>query len=328
APDLSVIVCTYNRSSPLLAALESLAAQVTGARFSYEIVIVDNGSTDNTTEVIGTVARGAAQSIVTAIEPVRGIVAARNRGLAVARGRWIAFFDDDQVASPEWLAQLLGAAESRGVLCVGGSVRLCFPNGGNLDDAPTCRMLLSESVSQPARFYDRRFAPSTGNMLVHTNVFARIGHFRALAAERGEDTDLYHRMRAMGIDAWYEPSAVIYHVIRRERLRPAYFLDLAENIGRGLARLEIGHYGRWRFLFVWWLRFGQTFFVRLPRSWWLKWTGSETQIWDGASRARIGTSFLREGLTQILCGNRVEPNGVAIDRGAREMARKRMVPPT
>ncbi len=97
--DISVNLCTLNRAKLLQGVLESLTDQETFEKFSYEVIVVDNGSIDETECVV----RGAASASRVPVryfrEEARGIPQARNRGIKESRGEWIAFFDDDQLAT-------------------------------------------------------------------------------------------------------------------------------------------------------------------------------------------------------------------------------------
>src|SRR5688572_27730028 len=105
APDISIVVCTQNRAAMLRGALASLYDLATDG-FTYEIVVIDNGSTDETQKTIATAATQSRHPLRGIYEPEKGIVPARNRGIREARGRWIAFFDDDQLADSRWLVEL------------------------------------------------------------------------------------------------------------------------------------------------------------------------------------------------------------------------------
>ena len=118
----SVVVPTYNRAALLLQVLRSLAAQRTEAPF--EIIVVDNGSTDGTRQV------AAAFPGVRYVRETRpGSSAARNAGIAASRGEVIAFLDDDVVAEPDWLEALRCAyAALPDAWCIGGRVILRLPD--------------------------------------------------------------------------------------------------------------------------------------------------------------------------------------------------------
>src|SRR5688572_12404265 len=123
-PDISIVVCTHNRAAMLREALASLYHLETGGRFTYEIVVIDNASTDATPQAIAAAAGESPAPLRGIHESQKGIVAARNRGIQEARGRWIAFFDDDQLADGRWLAELYRGAGQFDCRVVGGAVHL------------------------------------------------------------------------------------------------------------------------------------------------------------------------------------------------------------
>jgi glycosyltransferase involved in cell wall biosynthesis len=247
-PDISVVVCTQNRAGMLREALASLFDLATEERFTYEIVVVDNGSTDETPQVISEAARASKNSLRGVSEPQKGIVPARNRGIREARGRWVAFFDDDQLADPWWLVELWQLAEEKHCRVVGGAVHLKLPKGCRRQLDPTVRMLLGEAqlADHPVR-YGGRLTPGCGNLMIERSVFDEVGVFERTVSGRGEDTDLFSRIERANIDAWYAPTAVIHHLTPDERLQATYLLRLARNMGEGIAQRQVEQYGRWRF---------------------------------------------------------------------------------
>src|SRR2546423_1428459 len=125
--DISIVVCTQNRAPMLRAALASLC-ELTADEFTYEIVVIDNGSTDETQQIIAGAAHESKHPLRGIHEPEKGIVPARNRGIRESRGRWIAFFDDDQLADRQWLAVLYQGACTEQCRVVGGAVHLALPD--------------------------------------------------------------------------------------------------------------------------------------------------------------------------------------------------------
>src|SRR2546421_689464 len=105
--DVSVVVCTYNRAALLRDALASLGVLQTDGRFRYEILVVDNASSDETPAVIEEEAARSPVPMRGVREARPGVACARNRGVQETAAPWIAFFDDDQIADPGWLAELL-----------------------------------------------------------------------------------------------------------------------------------------------------------------------------------------------------------------------------
>ncbi|MCA9163075.1 MAG: glycosyltransferase family 2 protein [Planctomycetales bacterium] len=240
-PLTSIVVCTFNRAAMLRDALSSLVAQQTD--FEYEVVVVDNGSSDDTREAVDAIANETATPVRYFREDQRGVSWARNRGITEARGEWIAFCDDDQIADDNWLQMLMDFASEKGVLWAGGQVRLLMDDDELLSLPTECRGLLGESwgLAEPRR-YAGKVTPGTGNLLVQKDVFARVGVFDTSLIEGGEDTDLFRRIDAAGIVGWYTPAAIVRHMVPPYRREPRYFLWASRRIGWQLAKRE---YRRW-----------------------------------------------------------------------------------
>ena len=244
--DVSVVVCTYNRAEMLRDALVSLAELDCSGKCTFEIVVIDNASTDNTRNVVDDFATAAPVSVRYAYEAKPGVSAARNRGIREGRGEWIAFMDDDQIADPHWLTALLATAHGRNVRCVGGANRLKLPDGFEARDlAKPLRSLLGESVGRDSeRPYTRKRAPGAGNLLIHRSVFEQVGTFDESLAAAGEDTDLYGRLWAQGIRAWCNPEAVSCHRVPAHRLDERYLRWKCQRNGGHLAHRVLSESGR------------------------------------------------------------------------------------
>lgn len=300
-PKVSVVVCTRNRAESLQNALQSLLHLATHDEFSYEIVVVNNNSTDDTSQVVQRVASATTIPVREAIETQPGVVYARNHGIANARGEWIAFFDDDQLADREWLTLLLQLAEDKQCLCVGGSVLLSLPKGEARALSPICRMLLGETVNMDSiQQYTPRQTPGAGNMMVHRDVFEKIGLFDAKFNTRGEDTDLFLRMHHAKIDAWYTPAAIVYHVIPSERLTTDYMLRLAEVMSAGMALDERKFVGKALYPLYWAARFLQATLVIYPKYFWSALMKRQEDHLGWKCRLQIAKHYLREGLPLLL----------------------------
>jgi GT2 family glycosyltransferase len=237
-PEITIVVCTFNRAAMLRDALRSLYDLHTGGEFSYEVLVVDNNSSDDTPASIEQAARESRAKLRGIRETKPGVAAARNRGVREAQGTWIAFFDDDQIADRHWLSELRAGAHEHECRMVGGAVHLLLPEGCSRDLDPTCRMLLGESKwSETPQPYDGKINPGAGNLMLERAIFDEVGLFNE-ALRRGEDTDLYRRTRKAGIAAWYLPAAIIHHMTPDERLTDAYLLKLSRHMGEMLAMHE------------------------------------------------------------------------------------------
>lgn len=262
-PFVSVVMCTYNRAELLKQAIASLVQQQVD--FDYEIVIVDNLSTDHTQDVLQAAIQSSPVPIHSVIEPKPGVSAARNRTISESHGEWIASVDDDEIAAPDWLQQLVSVAQRRSSRCVGGRVELDLPQETLDGLSPVCRDLLGESAfGDVEQRYTRRHAACTGNLLVHRSVFEEIGLFDESLTEGGEDTDLSRRVRQAGIDGWYTPHAIVHHHVPEFRLTPKYLLWAAERNGWHIARREHRSCGPAVFPLVMAGRFGQMMIRFLP----------------------------------------------------------------
>jgi GT2 family glycosyltransferase len=269
-PDISVVVCTRNRAELLRGALASLYDLATEDEFSYEIVVVDNGSTDETGQVIGLAAQESKHPLrgVVASEP--GIVAARNRGIDEANGKWIAFFGDDQLADWHWLAELHRGALEKNCRVVGGSVQLALPADCKRQFHSTVLSLLGESLGGdlPQRF-GGRLTPGCGNLMIERGVFDQVGRIEPAIDGRGEYIELCDRIQRAKIDAWYFPTAIVHQLTPADRLERDYLLGLAERTGRGIALLQRKSLGIIRFSFAWVARLTRLLAIEYPRVTWV-----------------------------------------------------------
>jgi glycosyltransferase involved in cell wall biosynthesis len=123
---ISAIICTHNRDSYLGAAIDSLLAQDFAADF--EVIVVDNNSSDRTREVVEQ--RASNPRLKYVFEPTIGLSVARNTGAKIASAEILAYLDDDAVASTHWLQVLDSAFKNNSKLAIaGGKVTLLWPQG-------------------------------------------------------------------------------------------------------------------------------------------------------------------------------------------------------
>ncbi len=298
--DVSIVVCTHNRAGSLAGALESLA-MLDARNFLYEIVVVDNASTDETPQVVLDAAQRYEVPIRHVKEERAGVAFARNRGIKEARGEWVAFFDDGQLADRRWLAELLATAENKSVRCVGGAVWLKLPENVNRSLAPICRELLGETVGQGALHkYNYRVTPGTGNLLLHCSLFDEVGRFDESLNLRGEDTDLFRRIHGQGNEAWYTSKAIVWHVIPTERLSDEYLMSVSRLNVPGMAANERDIWGRRLYPMVYAARMAQTVLLHLPRLAWACLVRNSERALGARCRLEMARCYLRDGLNLML----------------------------
>jgi len=265
-PTITIAICSYNRCEPLRRSLESLAALETHGAFGLEIVVVDDGSTDQTAEVV----RRFAQSAPCEVQYVRqaglGIAAARNHCLRKACGQWVAFFDDDQLAEPDWLHALYSVAQQKSVRCVGSARDLIIDNVDPVELSPITRAVLGELWHPVDHECRHRPMLSTGTVLIERSVFDEIGGFDETLMQGGSDSDLFARMRRAGIRQWFTPAAVVHHVIPPHRARAKFLLWCSRRNGVSFARQDVRDHGRLKAAGLAAARLGRTAFIVIPRA--------------------------------------------------------------
>jgi glycosyltransferase involved in cell wall biosynthesis len=245
----SVIICTLNRARQLRAAVFSVMMQSFPWEL-FEIVVVDNGSTDGTREVVEECRRQSIPSIVYVHEPNHSLSEARNRGILTAKGDVLAFMDDDARADSSWLLSLVEALEGEnGPAAAGGPI---YPlNRIHLPDWLPDRLTTYFSIVDYGRRdielnYPR--LPFGTNMAFKRTIFERVGSFRADLGRKGacsfftgEETELFVRIARSGDTIQYTPRAIIYHDVDPKRLQPAWLYRQAFWIGVSFAITEREH---------------------------------------------------------------------------------------
>lgn len=191
--EISVIVPFHNERRHLARCVRALAAQ-TFPRERYEIILVDNASSDGSAELVRD------QPITLLHEPVRSSYAARNLGVRHARGHLLAFTDGDCEADPRWLEHLARHFEDPALALLIGERR--FAHDTHLLHLLT--LLESDNASRLTYGY-------TNNLAIRREVFDRVGPFEVLA--RGADTNLFLRVRALARDkVRFAPEVSVRHL--------------------------------------------------------------------------------------------------------------------
>lgn len=230
-PFASVVVPTWNRAEVLQDCLRTLRAQDYSAD-RFEILVVDDGSPDRTAEVVRPfLAMGVPEVRYVRLEH-GGLNAARNAGIAAARGNPVCFVDDDVDVPAGWLAALVEAvARHPDSGCFGGPVRLRF-------EAPPPRICEMESWrGESALDYGavEREVPNVNgcNMAVCRWAFDKVGLFDAAMPVYGDETEWQRRLTRAGIPITYVPGAWLWHRRTAEDVRPLTMLKRRFRRGVG-----------------------------------------------------------------------------------------------
>ena len=229
---ISAIICTHNRDNYLGAAIDSLLAQDFPG--SFEVVVVDNASKDNTREVVE--ARLPNPKLEYVYEPITGLSVARNTGAKTASAEILAYLDDDAVASSQWLRVLYEAYQSNNKLAIaGGKVTLIWPEEINPPK------WLSVELSGNLGYYDLGnsvvyidqpgLTPRGLNYSIRRIFLEQIGGFDINLGRVGNkllsNEELYTTELALK-QGWlvaYLPEALVAHNVAPERVKPSWFIE-------------------------------------------------------------------------------------------------------
>ena len=239
--DISAVITTYNRSEMLATALAAVLGQKTGS-VSYEVVVVDNNSTDNTRATIEAFIANGHTNLRYVFEPKQGIAHGRNAGVAAAQGDIIAFTDDDVVVRENWIATIKRAFdENPGIQYVGGKIlpRWTEPPPQWLTVDHWWPLALLDRGDK--RFYvnaSNHICLPTANAAFRREVFSQIGLFSPEFSGR-EDHELLIRLLQAGGQGMYEPDLVVTASVQPERLLKSYHHRWNTTTGKFNALMQL-----------------------------------------------------------------------------------------
>lgn len=235
----TVALCTHNHADRLGRTLGELAV-VKRPKAPWELLIIDNGCSDDTPDILSCHKWPPDWSVRVVREEKLGLSNARNRAIVEARGEYIIFMDDDETADPDWLCAYERLIRDRNPDAFGGRIRVLFEDVrpvwlkdellgflGELNRAETITPLTEPTTS----FFG-------GNFGFRKSVCKIIGGFDAMLGRKGtdntggEEVEFYRRLLNAGHKVWWTPEAVIHHRIQAAKLERRYFLDLHYRMGR------------------------------------------------------------------------------------------------
>ncbi|HYW21105.1 MAG TPA: glycosyltransferase [Nodularia sp. (in: cyanobacteria)] len=229
---ISAIICTHNRDTYLGAAIDSLLAQDFTADF--EVVVVDNGSSDRTREVVEQ--RLGDPRVKYVFEPTIGLSVARNTGARVASADILAYLDDDAVASAYWLQVLYAAYQNHTQLAIaGGKVTLLWPP--NIEPPSWLSPGLASNLGaydlgdQMIYIQQPGLTPRGLNYSLRRSFLEEIGGFDPHLGRVGknllsnEELQMTEFALQRGWQVAYLPEALVAHNVAPERLKRSWFLN-------------------------------------------------------------------------------------------------------
>lgn len=231
----SVVICTYNRSALLRTALETLCTQQL-AKSAYEVIVVDNNSTDDTRRVVASFGERL-PNLRYYFESRFGISGARNQGWRLAQGQYVAFTDDDSRLPEDWLTKAEAIVQMHAPAAFGGPYFACYnsPKPAWFKDSygsakPSAQVEIGTEDLRGVNFFLRQ------DLLTVTGGFdaelGLVGKRLAYGEERALLQVLHERCpQAL---TYYDPNLYVYHVVRPEKMRLGWQLRRHFINGRSL----------------------------------------------------------------------------------------------
>lgn len=236
---ISIIICTYNREIYLPKCLEHLKNQ-TADPSTFEIILVNNNSTDNTESIcLNFIEQNPQLSVKYAKETNPGLSFARNRGIEEATGEILCFIDDDGFAIPEYVSIIKEIAEDKkyaDIISFGGKVLPCYNPGkepkwlSKYIDGLVSKVDLGNQFSLFTKKY-----PAGCNMVFRKEFFEQHGGFNVDLHTRGDDKFVFDKLKKAGLTTLYIPTLEVSHFIDDYRLEKSFIKKLSKVIGQSEA---------------------------------------------------------------------------------------------
>lgn len=259
--DITVAICTYNGADCVPEVLDHLHAQEGLGDVHWEVLVVDNNSTDGTADVVHRYKnvwdRPAPLRVVT--EKRQGTTFARHRGVDEARGRWVGFIDDDNLPASDWVATAVSFAEAHPRAgAFGGQIRgrfeeeppksfglvkplfalndrteeVCYSAGKGLEfGAPGAGLVVRKRAWKES-------VPETGLELTGPSGESR--------GSLGEEFELQWRLYQNGWEIWHNPRMQLEHKIPAERFEENYLQEFFGAIGLSRHRTRMMRLEPWQ----------------------------------------------------------------------------------
>ena len=237
---ISVILCTYNRDKYIYNVLKSVAEN-DYPREQYEIVLVNNNSTDNTeTECQRFQADYPDIRFLYCVETNQGLSHARNRGIRESHGDLLAYVDDDATVNKEYLRTYADFFEKTPeAVAAGGPILPVYETEEPAWMSHYTRQLVTGKLylGEKQKQFAHGAYPGGGNSCYRRSVFDAGGLFNVELGRKGgsligaEEKDLYDKMTSRGMKFYYLPTAILYHIIPASKLTQDYFDRLTHGIG-------------------------------------------------------------------------------------------------
>lgn len=262
--DVTVAVCTYNGAPYLGSLLEKLSSQSIVGPMSWEIIVVDNNSNDDTANIVGQFqsSGNSDNRLRYLFESRQGLAFARRRAIQAAKGELIAFLDDDNLPGTRWVQAVYDFGQRYPKAGAYGSQIL-----GAYESKPpenferiACFLAVIDRGQHPFRYdlLDRWLFPAGAGLVVRRQAWLAAvpeqPRLSGVSGEKltgkGEDIETLSYIRKTGWQIWHNPEMQVEHMIGRDRMAPAYLLKLFRGVGLSRHHTRMIRYQRWQRPFV------------------------------------------------------------------------------
>lgn len=253
-PLVSVVVCTYNGSKTIKKTLNSLNNQSLSKK-KYEIIVIDNASSDSTPEIVKKFTKKYSNFHYVP-EPKQGLSQARNRGLKESKGKYIAFIDDDAIASKDWLKNIIKAFKKYDYDAIAGDIEAVWPKNKPkwLNEILQGYWAVHNYGRKPKELNYPQEYPCGVNMAFKKTILGKVGGFSLSLGRTGEsllsreETELCYRIEKNEGKIGYAPGLSVKHIISPKKMSIKWLFRRACWEGKSEAIMETMHFKKKKIL--------------------------------------------------------------------------------
>lgn len=234
-PQITIVICTYNREDMLAHCLGSLVQQGASG-WLFDVLVIDNNSSDGTLEVV-TGFQDKLPRLRYVFEPQQGLAYARNRALAEADTEWIAYLDDDAIVRPDWL-QVMGEVIDSDLFDCFGGVYLPWHYFRERPEWFDENWGTNKCVQAEMGPLNENAHISGGNCAMKRSLAIEHGGFPVnvgMSGGRisyGEETQLFNRMKSAGVRLGFVPHMLMDHCVMPYKYSAIWHVKSAFASGR------------------------------------------------------------------------------------------------
>lgn len=239
---IDVVIATFNRCESLVGTIESVLESSRIAGGDIRIIVVDNNSTDHTSSVVSRLSDNYPGKVTALFEGRQGKPFALNRGVACSNADIIAFVDDDELVTTDWLSVIRAAFCDSALGFAFGRYVARWEDKFPAWASPRCRALMGEIAGGSTAYTVSRETAENflgGNAAVRRELVLQCGGFNEML-NYCEDMDFGLRLFMLGAKGRYLPSLVVTHLIPADRTSRAYVRRRAFWNAVGVMRVHVG----------------------------------------------------------------------------------------